>query len=63
MGRTICEGEVREKLAEVEGRDRARKAMPVKVEEAVIDASDTNRKGKDEPVRAKQRVIRKISTG
>ena len=54
MGRTICEGEVRERLAEVEGRDRARKAMPVKVEETVIDASDRDRKGKDEPVRAKQ---------
>ena len=35
----------------MEGGDRARKAMPVKVEEIVSDASDTiwkgNRKGKE----------------
>ena len=38
-------------LAEVEGRDRTRKAMPIKVEDTVSDASDTiwkgNRKGKE----------------
>ena len=58
MGRKICEGEVRKKLAEVEGRDRARKAMLIKVGETVSDASDTigkgNEKGTDEPVHAKQ---------
>ena len=57
MGRKVCEGEVRAKLAEVEGRDRAKKAMPLELEETVSDASDTigkgNRKGKDEPVCAK----------
>ena len=62
-----CEGELREKLAEVEGRDKAREAMPTQVEKTVSDGSDTvengNRKGKDKSVRAKQRVIGKISTG
>ena len=41
--------------------------MPIKVEATVSDASYTiekgNRRGKDESVRAKQRVIRKVSTG
>ena len=41
--------------------------MPIKVVETVSDASYTiemgNRRRKDEPVRAKQRVIRKISSG
>lgn len=56
-----CEGELREKLAEVEGRDKAREAMPTQVEKTVSNGSDTvekgNRKGKDKSVRAKQRVI------
>ena len=67
MERKRCKGELREKLAEMEGRDKAREAMPTKMEKTVSDGSDTvensNRKGKDEPVRAKQRVIGKISTG
>ena len=62
-----CEGELKEKLAEVEGKDKAREAMPTQVEKTVSDGSDTvekgNRKGKDTSVRAKQRAIGKISTG
>lgn len=64
--RKRCEGELREKLAEVEGRDKAREAMPTQVEKTVSDGSDTvekgNRKGKDKSVRAKQRVIGTPST-
>ena len=65
--RKRCEGELREKLAEVEGRDKAREAMPTKKEKTVSDGSDTvekgNTKGKDKPVRTKQRVIGTTSTG
>ena len=64
MEKKRCEGELKEKLAEVEGRDKAREAMPTQVEKTVSDGSDTvekgNRKGKDTSVRAKQRAI---STG
>lgn len=66
MEKKRCEGELKEKLAEVEGRDKAREAMPTQVEKTVSDGSDTvekgNRKGKDTSVRAKQRAIGKIST-
>jgi len=65
--RKRCEGELREKLAEVEGRDKAREAIPTRTEKTVSDGSDTvekgNRKGKDKPVCAKQRAIGKTSTG
>ena len=42
---------MKEKPAQMEGRDRARTALPVKVGETVSDAPDTivkgNRKGKE----------------
>lgn len=44
----------------MEGRDKAREAMPTQVEKTVSDGSDTveksNRKEKDKSVRAKQRM-------
>ena len=59
-------GELQEKLAEMEGRDKAREAMPTQIEKTVSDGLDTvekgNKKGKDKPVRAKQRVIGATST-
>ena len=61
-----CVGELREKLAEVEGRDKAREAMATQIERTVGDGFDTvekgNRKGKDKPERSKQRVNGAIST-
>ncbi len=52
-----CEGELKEKLNEVKGRDKAREAMPTQVEKTISDDSDTvekgNRKGKNKLVRAK----------
>ena len=59
-------GELQEKLAEMEGRDKAREAMSTQIEKTVSDGLDTvekgNRKAKDKPVRAKQKVIGATST-
>ena len=61
-----CEGELREKLTEMKERDKAREAILTQVEKTISDGSNTveksNRKGKNKSMRAKQRVIGKIST-
>ena len=67
MEKKKCEGDVRKKLAEVEGRDKAREAMPSQIEKTVSNGSVTveksNGKGKIKSVRAKQRMDGTISTG